>query len=146
MSLTLIEVDGELYHAQDFYDEKGGITLQIHSQFQMKMERGFQLVYVFVMLLSRENAVALQPLGKTTGMTKMPQLKLMLINFLTEEDKFLSIVKKEESRKLLMKQSDLKLFDMVLEKARAQGHDIALDFYSKQSKAPDFCYKGVKKK
>ena len=23
MSLTLIEVDGELYHAQDFYDEKG---------------------------------------------------------------------------------------------------------------------------
>jgi len=76
----------------------------------------------------------------------MTQLKLMLINFLTEEDKFLSIIKKEESRKLLMKQSDLKLFDMVLEKARNQGHDTALDFYSKQSKAPDFCYKGVKKK
>lgn len=76
----------------------------------------------------------------------MTQLKLMLINFLTEEDKFLSIVKKEESRKLLMKQSDLKLFDMVLEKARNQGHDTALDFYSKQNKAPDFCYKGVKKK
>lgn len=76
----------------------------------------------------------------------MTQLKLMLINFLTEEDKFTSIHNKEISRSLLMKQSDNKLMDMVLEKARQQGRDEAVAFYAKFSQAPDFSYQGVKKK
>jgi hypothetical protein len=76
----------------------------------------------------------------------MTQLKLMLINFLTEEDKFLSIAAKEKSRGLLMQQSNLMLVNMVLEKARSQGHDIALDFYAKHSTATNFNYQGVKKK
>lgn len=76
----------------------------------------------------------------------MTQLKLMLINYLTEEDKFISITAKEKSRGLLMQQSDLKLFDMALEKARSQGQDTALDFYAKHSVASNFNYQGVKKK
>jgi len=76
----------------------------------------------------------------------MTQLKLMLINYLTEEDKFTSITAKEKSRGLLMQQSNLMLVNMVLEKARSQGHDIALDFYAKHSTATNFNYQGVKKK
>jgi len=76
----------------------------------------------------------------------MTQLKLMLINYLTEEDKFISIAGKEKSRAFLMNQSDLMLVNMVLEKARSQGHDIALDFYAKHSNATNFNYQGVKKK
>jgi len=76
----------------------------------------------------------------------MTQLKLMLINYLTEEDKFISIAGKEKSRAFLMNQSDLMLVNMVLEKARSQGHDIALDFYAKHSTATNFNYQGVKKK
>jgi hypothetical protein len=70
----------------------------------------------------------------------------MLINYLTEEDKFTSITAKEKSRGLLMQQSNLMLVNMVLEKARSQGHDVALDFYAKHSTATNFNYQGVKKK
>ena len=76
----------------------------------------------------------------------MSQLKLMLINFLTEEDKFISIAAKEKSRAFLMNQSDLMIMNMALEKARSQGQDIALDFYAKHSVASNFNYQGVKKK
>ena len=37
MSLTLIEIDGQLYHAQDIYDEEGEMSLT-QRQFWMKME------------------------------------------------------------------------------------------------------------
>lgn len=76
----------------------------------------------------------------------MSQLKLMLINFLTEEDKFISIIAKEKSRAFLMKQSDLTIMNMALEKARSQGQDTAIDFYAKHSTAPNFNYQGVKRK
>ena len=76
----------------------------------------------------------------------MTQLKLMLINYLTEEDKFTSIAAKEKSRGLLMQQSNLMLVNMVLEKARSQGYDTAVDHYAKYSVASKFNYQGVKKK
>ena len=64
----------------------------------------------------------------------------VLINFLSEEDKSLAYITKRFQWSLLMKQSDNKLMDMVLEKARQQGRDEAVAFYAKFSQAPDFSY------
>ena len=73
-------------------------------------------------------------------------MRNILINFLLEENKFTSLRMKDSQEKLLKTLSIDKLFTLVLEKARSQGRDQALEFYSHQSKAPKFDYSKVKKK
>ena len=63
MSLTLIESDGNLQHAQEFYDEEGEMLLT-QFQFWMKMEKWPLPAFVYVMLMSQANVVALQQLGR----------------------------------------------------------------------------------
>ena len=73
-------------------------------------------------------------------------MKNQFINFLLEENRFTSMQARLQQENLLKQMTMVKLFDMVLEKARSQGRDQALEFYSHQSKAPKFDYSKVKKK
>lgn len=56
-------------------------------------------------------------------------MKKLVIDFLIEEAKFLSTAQKEAQKKFLMTQSEMKLFDMLLEKSRNQGEEQAFLFY-----------------
>ena len=63
MSLTLIESDGNLQHAQEFYDEEGenvvGTIPILDEDGEMALP-----AFVYVMLMSRANVVALQQFGR----------------------------------------------------------------------------------
>lgn len=72
-------------------------------------------------------------------------MKKLFIDFLIEEAKFTSLDNKRKQEELLNNTSVNLLWSMVLEKARSQGYELAVSHYASYSKAPDFCYKGVKK-
>ncbi len=72
-------------------------------------------------------------------------MKKLFIDFLIEESKFTSLDNKKKQEELLNNTSVNLLWSMVLEKARSQGYELAVNHYASHSKAPDFCYKGVKK-
>ena len=58
------------------------------------------------------------------------RFKHLAINYLLEENKFTGVVAKNAQRELLLSVTDNKLFDMLLEKARAQGIDSVMDYGS----------------
>ena len=76
----------------------------------------------------------------------MSSFKGLMIDFLNEEAKFTSLDNKKKSVNRLLALPEHMLWNMVLEKARSQGRDQALEFYSSQSKAPKFDYRNVRKK
>lgn len=57
-------------------------------------------------------------------------MKGFVLNYLLEEAKFLSTVQKEAQKKFLMSLTETQLFDMLLERARAQGIDSVMDYGS----------------
>ena len=75
-------------------------------------------------------------------------MRNILINFLLEENKFTSLKMKDSQEKLLKTLSIDKLFNLVLEKARSQGRETALEWIMlhKENKGPDFSYSKIRKK
>lgn len=75
-------------------------------------------------------------------------MKTMCINFLLEENKFTSVKMKDAQEKLLKSLSSDKLFSLVLEKARSQGRETALEWIMmhKENKGVDFSYAKIRKK
>ena len=71
-------------------------------------------------------------------------MKKLFIDFLIEEAKFTSLDNKKKQEELLNNTSVNLLWSMVLEKARSQGYELAVNHYASYSKAPDLCYKGEK--
>lgn len=76
----------------------------------------------------------------------MSTFKGLMIDFLIEEAKFTSLDNKKKSVDHLLNLPEHMLWNMVLEKARQQGRDQAVDFYAKHSVAPDFSYQKVRKR
>ena len=66
MSLTLIEVDGSLYHAQEFYDEEGENVVDTIPILDEDGEMALP-AFVYVMLMSRANVVVHVHLGEIIG-------------------------------------------------------------------------------
>ena len=58
-------------------------------------------------------------------------MKGFVLNYLLEEAKFLSTAQKEAQKKFLMSLTETQLFDMLLEKSRAQGIDSVITYGAK---------------
>lgn len=76
----------------------------------------------------------------------MSSFKGLMIDFLNEETKFTSLDNKKKSIERLLNLPEHMLWNMVLEKARQQGRDQAVDFYAHHSTAPKFDYRNVRKR
>jgi len=76
----------------------------------------------------------------------MSTFKGLMIDFINEEAKFTSLENKKKSIERLLNLPEHMLWNMVLEKARQQGRDQAIDFYSKLWTTPKFDYRNVRKR
>jgi len=76
----------------------------------------------------------------------MSTFKGLMIDFINEEAKFTSLENKKKSIERLLNLPEHLLWNMVLEKARQQGRDQAVDFYAYHSTAPKFDYQNVRKR
>ena len=78
----------------------------------------------------------------------MSTFKGLMIDFINEEAKFTSLENKKKSIDRLLNLPEHMLWNMVLEKARQQGMDQALDImiHMLENKAPNFDYRNVRKR